>query len=261
MLFYLKVLSYAIKEHRVNEFIKLRTNKSLDKFKQKRKQEYFDKQTTIENAIDMMFSNVEMNTALIIPIHKSMDLFVESRKNMSYNTVENPYPIESALSKYARTLLFYLTYFSKPAVVVETGTAYGFSSSYILSAMQLNNKGRLISIDGLFLPWHSKEQIGAAIPEELKNRHKLIIQKDTEGLSQILDSEKSIDIFIHDSSHTYKHMMMEFIMTWSYIKEGGYLLSDDVSENDAFLNFCDMMNKTPIIIPKENNRHFGIVIK
>jgi len=71
----------------------------------------------------------------------------------------------------------------------------------------------------------------------------------------------SIDIFLHDSSHTYQNMMKEYQIVWPHIKKGGFLLSDDVSENDAFLDFSDQVEKEPIIIKKEGASHFGLIRK
>jgi hypothetical protein len=47
----------------------------------------------------------------------------------------------------------------------------------------------------------------------------------------------SIDIFIHDSEHSYENMMFEYITAWHYLKEGGILLSDDTNLNKAFSDF------------------------
>jgi len=45
------------------------------------------------------------------------------------------------------------------------------------------------------------------------------------------------------------------------MKNGGYLLSDDVSQNDAFLEFADRVGRQPLIIKKDNQGHFGIIKK
>jgi hypothetical protein len=47
----------------------------------------------------------------------------------------------------------------------------------------------------------------------------------------------SIDIFIHDSEHSYENMMFEYMTAWDHLKEGGILLSDDTNLNKAFSDF------------------------
>lgn len=55
--------------------------------------------------------------------------------------------------------------------------------------------------------------------------------------------------------------MEEFQLTWPHISSGGFLISDDVSQNDAFLNFADQVKKKYIIIKKQNGNHYGIIQK
>ena len=178
-----------------------------------------------------------------------------------YPSIENPYPIEFSLGKNVSRLLYFLVKFSQPDVVVETGVANGFSSSYILLAIDSLSKGRLISIDYLMMPWHTKEKVGQAIPEPLRKWHELIIGNSMTELRKLKNKTKHFDIFLHDSSHTYKHMMEEYQIAWPHLKNGGFLLSDDVSQNDAFLEFSDNVGKPPIIVRKDVEGHFGILKK
>ena len=47
-----------------------------------------------------------------------------------------------------------------------------------------------------------------------------------------------IDLFFHDSLHTYAHMMFEFGTVWPFLKSGSVLLSHDVHWNRAFRHFA-----------------------
>jgi len=47
-----------------------------------------------------------------------------------------------------------------------------------------------------------------------------------------------IDIFLHDSDHSYQNMLWEFQTAWKYLKAGGLLLSHNIDANDAFSDFC-----------------------
>ena len=125
----------------------------------------------------------------------------------------------------------------KPKNIIETGVAYGISSAYILQALEDNKFGTLYSIDSIFRPWQSKEMIGSIIPQKLKNKWKLLIGKSTEKLESISNEINNLDIFIHDSSHTYENMMFEFNMIIKNIKKEGIIISDDVINNDAFYDF------------------------
>jgi predicted O-methyltransferase YrrM len=53
----------------------------------------------------------------------------------------------------------------------------------------------------------------------------------------LLAEGSAVDIFIHDSDHSYDHMHWEFEQVWPLIRPGGLLLSDDILGNQAFDDF------------------------
>jgi predicted O-methyltransferase YrrM len=123
----------------------------------------------------------------------------------------------------------------KPDIVVETGVASGVSSSYILCALEQNKRGQLYSID---LPWWQENQSGWLIPEYLRHRWHLILGRSSEKLTPLLRKVAGIDIFLHDSDHSYQNMLWEFQTAWKYLKAGGLLLAHNIDTNEAFSDFC-----------------------
>ena len=49
----------------------------------------------------------------------------------------------------------------------------------------------------------------------------------------------NVDVFIHDSLHTYDHMMWEFETAYPHLQDGGLLFSDDALWNRSFFDFVD----------------------
>ena len=148
-------------------------------------------------------------------------------------------------------LLYLLTRTLRPEIVVETGVAKGISSSFILKGLDQNNRGKLYSIDlhyreGVAVPLN--KTLGWAIPGELKRRWTLLLGESTKVLPKLLHDTGNIDVFFHDSRHTYKTMMSEYNIVWPYLRAGGLLLSDDATSNDAFLDFADSVKQKPIIL-------------
>ena len=259
---YAKIALFAIKNHKVSEFLDLKLQKDENKKKSKRKAEYFEKELTAKEALIKIFPNQTFEDKIFVELESHIDNFLNSKKkNLKFPSVEHPYPIEYGLDKNVGRLLYFLVKFVQPDVVVETGVANGLSSSYILLALDSLNKGRLISIDYLKMPWETKEKVGQAIPKQLKKRHELFTGNSLIELEKIKSGIKFFDIFLHDSSHTYKHMMKEYQIAWPYLNNGGFLLSDDVSQNDAFLEFSDKVGKKPLIVRKDKEGHFGILKK
>jgi len=229
--------------------------------KKKRIQEYVSKAVSIEEAMEKIFGKKTIDSKVFDDLEKHIENFVLIKKDLKWPSKENPYLIEYGLPKSICRFLFNLCIFSKAERIIETGVANGFSSSYILLALDIANSGKLISIDSLMLPWQTREKIGQGIPSNLKKRHTLIIGNSLVELEKFLKENLLIDIFMHDSEHTYSHMIKEFSIAWTMIKKEGFLLSDDVARNDAFLDFAERINKIPIIIEEEDGDYFGIIQK
>jgi hypothetical protein len=134
----------------------------------------------------------------------------------------------------------------KPDVVVETGVCYGASSAYILQALTENQRGELYSID---LGNSSDEPPNDFfIPRRLLDRWHLIIGDSKQELPQLLARLGRIDLFHHDSQHTYEHMMWEYDTAFAHLNADGVLSSHDVRtivdvvrpfQPNPFSVFCD----------------------
>lgn len=122
----------------------------------------------------------------------------------------------------------------RPRVVVETGVAYGVTSAYILQALEDNGYGELYSIDLPPLGKDAESYVGYVIPQYLKIRWKLRAGSARNILPQVLRETGDIDVFVHDSLHTYRHMKWEFQSALQALRPGGLLISDDIEVNRAF---------------------------
>ena len=139
------------------------------------------------------------------------------------------------IGKSLSVVLYAICRRQRPDIVVETGVASGVSSSYILCALNQNNRGQLYSID---LPRWQENESGWMIPNYLRRRWQLILGRSSEELAPLLQKVAKIDIFLHDSDHSYQNMLWEFRTAWTFLKAGGLLLSHNIDYNDAFSDFC-----------------------
>jgi predicted O-methyltransferase YrrM len=131
-------------------------------------------------------------------------------------------------------LCYLLCRMLQPEVVVETGVAYGVTSSYILLALSENAKGTLHSIDLPPLARDAAKQVGRLVPDELRGRWELTIGSARSELARTIDRAGGLDIFVHDSLHTYRHMQWEMALALSRMQPGGALVADDIEGNRAF---------------------------
>jgi hypothetical protein len=130
----------------------------------------------------------------------------------------------------------------KPQRIIETGVASGVSSAVILTALARNGSGRLYSID---LPNNDTNrnydvpgnEPGWVVPDALRDRWDLRIGPAQQLLPDLLDELRGVDMFFHDSDHSYSHMAFEFEQTLPYLTPGGVIVSDDINKNRSFQDF------------------------
>jgi predicted O-methyltransferase YrrM len=192
------------------------------------------------------------------PTKKFVKWYVKHWLKAAQNEVEklNTLCIQSILdndllTKYHFTHLYALCRFLKPRFVVETGVGLGISSTFILQALQDNGFGELYSIDCPQTIYQSDGGIeinessytshgtmpGCLIPENLRKDWILLLGKSFDKLLELCESLGSIDLFFHDSEHTYQNMLWEYEAVWPYIRTHGILASHDITWNTAFHDF------------------------
>lgn len=142
----------------------------------------------------------------------------------------------SILSLGEAVSVYFLVQNLKPEVVIETGVSDGMSSFFILTALNENKKGSLYSIDlpEVGMPMLYGKEPGWIVNEVLRQRWTLIYGKSELQLPPLLRKLKQVDIFLHDSEHSYANMKFEFSLALKHMKDGSLLLSDDARSNSAF---------------------------
>lgn len=156
---------------------------------------------------------------------------------------------DSTLTPLKAPLIYVICRILSPRIVIETGVSSGVSSAFILRALQDNGLGHLYSIDvpSSTLTQAGKE-VGWIVPSGLRDGWTLIAGRGTEILPTLLEKFAQIDVFLHDSDHSYQNMTAEFRLVWPHLRVGGVLLSDDVNWNRAFKDFAKEVQQEPVII-------------
>jgi predicted O-methyltransferase YrrM len=129
--------------------------------------------------------------------------------------------------------LYGLTRWHRPMVVVESGGYLGMSSAFILKALADEGltKAKLYSLE-----WNQDCDHGGLIPSELRPQF-VPLRGRAEDFIKRGELPAPIDMFLHDSSHRYRHMLWEFRQFWKRLRDGGLLVSHDVHFNAAFAEF------------------------
>ena len=149
---------------------------------------------------------------------------------------------------------------AKPHLVLETGVAHGFSTASILQALERNGSGHLISIDLPHLHPDAIRTIGAAVPNELRSRWTLCLGGEATTTPRAMSTRSEpLDLFVQDASHSYRGQLKAYDAAWPFLRDGGALLSDDVSE--PFDVFARKVGRTPIYVDQPKWRPVGLLIK
>lgn len=164
--------------------------------------------------------------------------------------VSLPYPHYFDVAPRTGELLFHLVRASRPEVVVETGIANGHSTALILAALDLNDTGTLHSVD-------IKNDVGALVPDHHPRWVKHIGDGSSAALEGVLNNIEPVDLFIHDSDHSYGAQRAEYDIAARHGSSRFILASDDVNWSYAFLDHCRTQSLSSAVL-SDVNKCFGI---
>lgn len=187
-------------------------------------------------------------------LHNRQQLLVERFAGLAGTTIRGRQVVPGQMPSLQLEMLYALVRARRPQIIVETGVCNGMSSAIILHALEKNGTGRLYSVD---LPeftnvarntqafWEGKG--GAAVPADespgwlveahLRHRWELVLGKSQDLLKPLLTRVGMIDMFIHDSEHSYANQMFEFKLGYDALRSGGVLVATDISCSPAFDEF------------------------
>jgi glycosyltransferase involved in cell wall biosynthesis/predicted O-methyltransferase YrrM len=132
-------------------------------------------------------------------------------------------------------LLYFLVRRLKPAVVVETGVAAGYSSRAILTALAANGSGHLYSSDFPYFRMEEPEKyIGVLVEPELRDRWTLRTKGDRVNLPEILAEVDGVDLFHYDSDKPVDGRRFALDAVGPKLRPGGVVLMDDIQDNEHF---------------------------
>ena len=160
----------------------------------------------------------------------------------------------------------------KPNKVIETGVAHGFTSRFILEALERNGQGYLWSIDVPPVEAFLRKTVGIAVGSRHANRWTYIKGSSRRRLPPLLSRLGQIDLFIHDSLHSERNVRFELDRAWVALRAGGAVVVDDVDANWGFQSFthtfsghrstiCEAEPLRPDLRRFNHKGLFGIILK
>ena len=159
----------------------------------------------------------------------------------------------------ALDLIYYLAEYTQAQNVLETGVAYGWSSLAVLLSLKQRN-GKLYSSDMPYLGKDNDKFVGCVVLENLKSNWKLFRFADKESLPKIFKEQNSFDFIHYDSDKSYNGRLWAYPILWGKVRKGGVLMSDDIGDNAAFMDYCISAGLEPIIVGFDG-KYAGFLIK
>jgi predicted O-methyltransferase YrrM len=152
---------------------------------------------------------------------------------------------------------------NKPEKVVETGVAHGVSSRVVLEGLNLNDRGHLWSIDVANPINHSVHgTTGIVVTDECRPRWTYVEGESRKVMPSVITKAGQVDLFIHDSLHTFKNTLFEMEQAASVMPKGGVMLIDDIKSHDGFATFARRHPgyETILVTTSDKIGAFGIAV-
>lgn len=146
--------------------------------------------------------------------------------------------------------IFLFTYIriTQPKVIVETGIANGFTTLTILEALKYY-EGELHSFD--------IESSASSIGSGHSNWtfHKLDYRNPKVSLRKQAKELPAIDLWLHDSDHSFLWQNFEIELAKKYLKKSGLFVMDDIDSSRAWNNNNDTFASSSVVFDKR--KFFG----
>ena len=139
-------------------------------------------------------------------------------------------------------LLYLLVRALRPTRIVETGVRPGYSTAWMLAALDANGTGELVSLgpgptSGRAAGVH-EVGVGQFVAPSLRERWTLVLGNTEERLREIVAGPR-IDLFFYDNGPDAERARFELHSAWPALSRRGVLLAHHIDANPAWAELCE----------------------
>lgn len=124
------------------------------------------------------------------------------------------------------TVLFKIIRKLEPLSCVELGTCVGISASYQASALNINGKGAIITLEG-------SPEIANIAKETFENlglkNASVVTGPFHQTLNDVMETSKPVDFFFNDGQHDHDAVILYFNAAMPYLSDSAIIVFDDIS--------------------------------
>ncbi len=139
-------------------------------------------------------------------------------------------------------LLYLLVRSAAPHRVVETGVRPGYTTAWILAALEAAGAGELVSLGPGPTAGRANAvqhvSVGQFVPPSLRGRWTLALGNSEERLREILATGPRIDLFLYDNGPDPARARFELRAAWDALSARGILLAHRIDAGPAWAEFC-----------------------
>jgi hypothetical protein len=139
-------------------------------------------------------------------------------------------------------LLYLLVRSHRPQRVIETGVRPGYTTAWILAALEANGEGSLHSLGPGPTAHRSRSvrdvTVGQFVPPSLRSRWTLVLGNTEDNLRALLAEQRPVDLFLYDNGPDTVRARFELHSAWAALSSRGILLAHHADANPAWSEFC-----------------------
>ena len=219
----------------------------------------YDKVQEPDEAISDLGRHLSMDLGAVLqeePLRRITEYAINGINNPKLNAVRSSFNADLSLGR----MCYVLCRVRKPQVVVETGVANGVTSTFILQALETNGAGELHSIDLPPLAVYGSSEVGSLIPQELRHRWRLNLGSSRRLLPPLVEKLGRVDIFVHDSLHSYHNVKREMRVVSKRLAPNGIMVVDNIAGNSAFTEWANKHTAKFRAVVREHKSLFGFAL-
>lgn len=155
------------------------------------------------------------------------------------------------------TVLFKLIRKLGPLSCVELGSCVGISASYQATALSINGKGKLVTLEG-------SPEIANIANETLGSLHlhttAVVTGPFHETLKGVLESLKPVDFFFNDGHHDHDAVMRYYHESLPYLSDEAVIVFDDISWSPGMRRAWSEIEEDRRVAASIDLREIGIAV-
>jgi predicted O-methyltransferase YrrM len=160
-------------------------------------------------------------------------------------------------SQFWATILFKMIRKLEPLSCVELGSCVGISASYQASALNINGKGNIVTLEG-------SPEIAKIAEETLESlgikNTSVVTGSFQHTLRGVLEASKPIDFFFNDGHHDHDAVIRYFNEAMPYLSDGAVIVFDDISWSTGMRKAWTEIEEDERVTASIDLRTIGIVL-